>query len=218
MVKKKNGGINKLNINMKSINNYISEKLVINRNVGKIGHTYFPKTKDELQDIIEQRIKKEGYECDLNDIDVSEIKDMSKLFYGSKFNGDISEWNVCNVTNMIDVFAHSEFNQDISKWDVGNVTKMSWMFAFSKFNQDISKWNVSNVNDMEFMFAKSEFNKDISNWDVSKVKRMNCMFCDSKFNQDISNWYEYINNVNMDNMFKNSPLEGKEWDWFEYNR
>ena len=42
---------------MISINKYISEKLVINKNAGKIGYMYFPKTKQELQDIIEQRIK-----------------------------------------------------------------------------------------------------------------------------------------------------------------
>ena len=64
---------------MKSINNYISEKLIINKNTGKKYYKYFPKTKAELQDIIEQRIKEEGNKCNLNDIDVSKIDDMSEL-------------------------------------------------------------------------------------------------------------------------------------------
>ena len=45
-------------------------------------YKYFPKTKDELKDLIRQRIKDEGNEVDLNDIDVSAITDMSVLFYG----------------------------------------------------------------------------------------------------------------------------------------
>ena len=59
---------------MKSINNYISEKLVINKNT-KLQYEYYPKTKDELQDLIKQRIEREGNECNLNDIDVSKITD-----------------------------------------------------------------------------------------------------------------------------------------------
>ena len=106
---------------MKSINNYISEKLVINKNAGKIGYMYFPETKEELQNIIKQRIEKEGPECDLNDINVSKIDNMSYLFRKSKFNGDISKWDVSNVENMSCMFESSKFNQDISKWDVSNV-------------------------------------------------------------------------------------------------
>ena len=50
-----------------------------------------PNTKKELEKIVEDRISKEGPNCDLNDIDVSLIDDMSWLFYESKFNGDISK-------------------------------------------------------------------------------------------------------------------------------
>lgn len=49
---------------------------------------YFPQTKEELRDIIEQRIEVEGNEVNLNDIDVSAITDMSALFLWSDFNGD----------------------------------------------------------------------------------------------------------------------------------
>ena len=48
-----------------------------------------PKTKEVLKMIILNRIKKEGSNCDLNDIDVSLITDMSYMFSGSNFNGDI---------------------------------------------------------------------------------------------------------------------------------
>ena len=38
--------------------------------------------------------------------------------------GDISKWNVSNVTNMSGLFEGSNFNGDISEWDY-NVTNMS---------------------------------------------------------------------------------------------
>ena len=104
-----------------------------------------PKTKSKLKKIIEDTIKKEGYDCNLNFIDTSCIKDMSYLFSGSKFNGDISGWDVSNVDNMRGMFLNSEFNGDISKWNIHDVFDMSFMFMNSKFNNNISKWNTRNV-------------------------------------------------------------------------
>ena len=135
---------------MKSLTHYIQEKLVIK----KIKYNYFPQTKEELRDIIENRIKQEGNEVDLNDIDVSKITDMSYLFEETDFNGDISSWNVSNVTNMRSMFfGCKEFNCDISNWDVSNIKDMSCMFwKCSKFNSNISNWNVSNVKNTEYIF------------------------------------------------------------------
>src|SRR5574343_37562 len=96
-------------------------------------YNYHPKDKDELKQIIEERIENEGLKCDLNDIDVSNIINMSKLFCGSEFNGDISKWNVSKVTDMKYMFYESEFNGDISKWDVSKVTDMNSMFYESEF-------------------------------------------------------------------------------------
>ena len=93
-------------------------------------YKYFPQTKDELQAIIKHRIRVEGNEVNLNDIDVSKITDMSKLFLCSDFNGDISGWDVSNVTDMNGMFVGCEkFNQDLSKWDVSKVTDMIRMFS-----------------------------------------------------------------------------------------
>ena len=153
---------------MKTSQNYIIEKMLINKN-SKIVYNYHPKTKDELKDIINQKIESEGNECNLNDIDTSNIIDMSYLFLESDFNGDISNWNVSNVTNMEGMFYSSKFNGDISNWDVSSVKNMGDMFAISIFTGDISKWNVSNVESMGSMFYASKFNGDISNWNVSNV-------------------------------------------------
>ena len=112
-----------------------------------------PKTKKELEKIVEDRINKEGLNCDLNDIDVSLIDNMSYLFYGIKFNGDISEWNVSNVINMEFMFGYTNFNGNISKWDVSKVKYMSHMFERSNFNKDISNWNLRKDCIARYMFA-----------------------------------------------------------------
>ena len=120
--------------------------------------------------------------------DVSNVTNMSCMFYESSFNQDISSWNVSNVTDMSAMFSCSSFNQDISSWDVSNVRDMSWMFCASSFNQDISSWDVSNVTNMSWMFENSPFSKNINKWNVSNVTDMRCMFHESSFNQDISSW------------------------------
>ena len=142
---------------MKSLKSYIQEKLIIKKSnkQSNNNYKYFPKTKKELRDIILQRIEAEGNEVDLNDIDVSEITDMSELFRETNFNGDISNWNVSNVTNMCGMFFRCKiFNQDISSWNISNVKDMSYMFCSCKsFNQDISNWDVSNVKNINYVFV-----------------------------------------------------------------
>ena len=135
---------------MKNLSQYIQEKLIIK----KRNYKYFPKTKEELKEIIEQRIKQEGNKVNLNDIDVSEITDMSDLFMNLDFNGDISKWDVSKVTNMSYMFnSCKNFNVDISFWDVSNVTDMTFMFMLCKnFNQDISSWDVSKVKNYKKIF------------------------------------------------------------------
>ena len=165
---------------MKSLPRFIQEKLIIKKNKA-INYKYFPETKKELKAIINKRIREEGSEVDLNDIDVSKITNMEDLFWGSEFNGDISNWNVSNVTVMNGMFYEcKKFNSDISNWDVSNVEDMSCMFyCCYKFNQDISEWNVSNVTDMSEMFYRCfKFNKDISKWDISNLDENRYMFKD----------------------------------------
>ena len=86
---------------MKSLKSYIQEKLIIKKGNN---YKYLPETKEELKDLIKKRIKEEGNEVDLNDIDTSNITDMSNLFKGTDFNGDISKWDVSNVKDMVRMF------------------------------------------------------------------------------------------------------------------
>lgn len=124
-----------------------------------------PKDLGELRQIITDTVKEKGLDCDLNFIDTSKITDMTFLFNAQKlqgFNGDISQWDVSNVKSMECMFMNSYFNGDISKWDTSKVETMESMFMNSYFNGDISEWDVSNVEYMESMFDSSKFNGDIS--------------------------------------------------------
>ena len=75
-----------------------------------------PANKEELIDIINQRIEEYGPKCDLNDIDVSRVKDMSNLFENSEFDGDISKWDVSNVKSMYNMFENSPLDGKEPSW------------------------------------------------------------------------------------------------------
>ena len=101
---------------MKQINKYISERLHINKDTGNHHYNYHPKTRDELQELVKKLIKERGNEADLNDIDTSEITDMTTLFYLSKFNGDISKWDVSKVEDMHYMFTGTPLAKNTPKW------------------------------------------------------------------------------------------------------
>lgn len=97
-----------------------------------------PQNWSELKTILQQRriiegIGTEKTPIDLNDIDVSNITNMSMLFTGrSQFNYiDISDWDVSNVTNMMGMFNGCKLLMgigDISGWNINNVENMQDMF------------------------------------------------------------------------------------------
>ena len=169
---------------MKTLNQYIQEKLIINKDYHD--NMIVVKSVNELRNIIEDRYNKLGpgtkeNPVDFNDIDVSNL---DSFYNYNKAKGifqkinikyiDISDWNVSNVKTMNCMFAFCDELKsvgDISKWDVSKVTNMSFMFCDCySFNQNISDWDVSNVTNMSSMFFRcDEFNQDLSRWDVSNV-------------------------------------------------
>ena len=158
---------------------------------------YVFNTKDELFSAIDEYISNKTSAIsvygDINTWDVTNITDMSNLFYmRGSFNENIADWDTSNVTRMANMFMFCySFNQDIGNWVTSNVTDMSNMFRMAtSFNQDIGSWNTSNVSDMYGMFNGAEsFNQDIGSWNTSNVTKMNAMFYFAiPFNQDISNW------------------------------
>ena len=178
------------------INQRFDEKLIINKNYSDAGLS--PKSFNELRKIIEDRYDKFGAgtkqdPIDFNDIDVSNLNSFCNdndngLFEKTKFKYiDISDWNVSSVTNMLSMFYRCNELKSVG---------------------DISKWDVSNVTNMAYMFTGcANLNQDISRWIVSRVTDMSYMFfgCVS-FNQDISKW-DVSNVRNNDHIFKHCPIK-----------
>ena len=152
---------------MKPLNQYIQEKLIINKDYIEFKIT--PKSFDKLRNIIVDRYKKFGPGTEQNPIDFNDI-DVSNID------------SFCNKYN-IGIFEYTRFKYiDISYWNVSNVKSMGYMFAYCEELRsvgDISNWDVSNVTNMSHMFYMCEELKsvvDISGWDVSNVRNHDIMF------------------------------------------
>ncbi|TLE03339.1 BspA family leucine-rich repeat surface protein [Helicobacter japonicus] len=153
-------------------------------------------------------------------LNVSQVTDMSYMFFMSNFNKDINAWNVGRVENMEAMFAHNfRFNQPLDKWNTSRVKNMAEMFYCAlSFNQNIQSWNVGNVENMRHLFgglcavdSTSGFNQPLNAWNVSRVRDMSGMFAWLyDFNQPLDKW-DTSSVENMSGMFKeaisfNQPL------------
>ena len=159
---------------MKTLNRYILEKFQITKD--STLYTCHPKDKFELRKILEERLAKDK-NADLNDIDVSNIRDMH--YISPKYHGLFRDLDPHNIK--------------IDKWDVSNVKDMHSMFYFCiNFNGDLGGWDVSNVEDMRGMFAycRKFEGKGLDKWNPINVVESVCMFngCNSLKNKP--NWYK----------------------------
>lgn len=151
---------------MKSINQYISEKLIIKKNNNT--YKYFPETKQELIECITEHLNNKN--TDLTDIDVSKVTTFDSVFRKMSRPGyrdfdeiDVTGWDTSNVTDMKRMF----FNcfklkkiKGIEDWDVSNVTDMHYMFyGCSKLNVDLTDWKLNPECKVEKIVYNSEFVK-----------------------------------------------------------
>ena len=76
---------------------------------------------------------------------------------------DISNWDISNVKDISKIFDECKSLislPDISKWNTSNIVNMSYMFhnCWSLKNiPGIEKWDISNVSDMSLMFIRVLF-------------------------------------------------------------
>ena len=186
----------------------------------ELSYNYHPKTKDELRNIIEDKLA-ENKNADLNDIDVSRITNMSDLFTGlDPHNINIKYWNVSNVKDMSSMFfICKNFNCDLSNWDVSNVENMNSMFYGCKnfTGEGLENWKTIKCIKMDFMFSSCEnLNCNLSNWDVSNVETMCNMFCGclNFKGEGLENW-KPIKCKDMYYMFDDCPSLKNKPKWYK---
>lgn len=175
---------------------------------------------DILAKLINKAVEKRGCECDLNDIDVSNIKSLSSIFTYVPavdcviINPDVSGWDTSNVENFKSCFyCLRKFDGDLSKWNVSKGTDFESMFlGCSEFKgKGLENWKI-NTDEHTFVKMKSmfahcdDFNGDIRNWNVSRVVEMSHMFLNCKiFDRNLCKW-DVSNVTNMKSMFQNCSL------------
>ena len=135
-----------------------------------------PTSKAELRSLIDQELKRQGPDANLNFIDTSAITDMSFLFvYKTIGNIKIDQWDTSNVRDMHCMFAICKNfeGKGLENWDVSNVEHMSRMFeGCENLNVDLSNWDIANVRDILLMFYNcKKFRCNLSHWDLSKIHR-----------------------------------------------
>lgn len=176
-------------------------------------------------------------EVSLDEIDTSEVTDMSFLFsfderkmsclvssewfnWRKNFSG-IAGWDTSRVTTFERMFYMADnFNEDINKWDTSSVTNMRAMFwGATNFNQPLDSWDTSKVTDMSGMFwSAKNFNQPLDSWDTSSVTNMSRMFSSAKsFNQNLSAWGDKLDKVkDMRSMFSGAKsLICDFFSWWE---
>jgi len=181
-----------------------------NYNFKGINFNYYPKTREELVNIIYDLIKNYNtHIIDLNTINVSIIKNFNYCFNRLNINFDISEWDVSNAQDFYNfIYQCKNFNSDLSRWSVSNGKNFESMFYdCESFNSNLSQWDVSNGINFSFMFYKCEsFNTDLSNWNVFNGVDFKYMFFGCKsFNADLSKW-NVSKSIYYDSFAKNSGL------------
>ena len=197
---------NTINFNSADYSNEETD-LIDTQTISNLTYKYFPKDKEELWEILIEKLKENIEYPHLNDIDTSEITDMSDLFSVNMYDYfennidierikiiDLSAWNTSNVNDMSGMFCgcSSLIELNLSTWDTSNVVNMNHMFEGCTLLKklDISKWDTSNVTNTVQMFydCNSLDNLDLSNWDISNLHNVFCMFDWCK-DSIVPDWY-----------------------------
>ena len=183
---------------MKSLNQYIIEKILINKG-SKFINKIKVESKDQLKSIIRERYNNNKSFIDLTDIYISELDDLTSIFYGlyEMEIVDISGWDTSNVTTMAYMFNQCSKlkkiigieNLDVSKLENAN----NMFFCCKKLVElDLTKWNPVSLQYTRQMFYKCsnlKIIKNIENWQLPNIKDVSYMFCDcAKLDVDLSNW------------------------------
>ena len=140
-------------------------------------------------------------------LNTSEVKDMSKMFYGCSAltSIDLKHFNTQNVTNMKGMFRRCSAltSLDLKHFNTQNVTDMRIMFDDCKALKtlDLQNFNTQNVTDMYGMFwnCAALTSLDLQHFNTQNVIEMSLMFahCLALTSLDVQNF----NTQKVTNMF-----------------
>ena len=183
---------------MKSLNQYIIEKILINKS-SKFINKIKVETREQLETIILERYNKNKSFIDLTDIDISELDDLSGVF--ARLNKveviDISGWDTSNVTFMEEMFRKCVKLKNIigiENLDVSALKNANSMFYMCEnlVELDLTNWNPKLLQKTRYMFfgcSNLKIIKNIENWQLPNIKNVSYMFCNcTKLDVDLSNW------------------------------
>ena len=183
---------------MKSLNQYIIEKILINKS-SKFINKIKVESNYQLQSIIEERYHNNNSFIDLTDLDISELDDLSNIFARlSKVEViDISGWDTSNVTFMEEMFRKCSKLKNIigiENLDVSKLENADSMFSYCEnlVELDLTNWNPKLLQKTRCMFcgcSNLKIIKNIENWQLPNIKNVSYMFCNcTKLDVDLSNW------------------------------
>ena len=181
---------------MKSLNEYIIEKILINKS-SKFNKIKV-ESKDQLEAIIQKRYNNNNSFIDLTDIDISELDNLSSIFCGLKLEVvDISGWDTSNVTAMAYMFSRCKNLKNIigiENLDVLKLKRANFMFDSCEnlVELDLTNWNPKLLQKTRYMFcgcSNLKIIKNIENWQLPNIKDVRSMFSGcTKLDVDLSNW------------------------------
>ena len=182
---------------MKSLNQYIIEKILINKS-SKFINKIKVESRDQLQSIIQERYYNNKSFIDLTDIDISELDNLSGIFYALNMEVvDISGWNTSNVITMENMFSFCDKLKNIigiENLDVSKLEDATSMFYCCKnlVELDLTNWNPISLQHTYEMFSgcsNLKIIENIENWQLPNIKSVRQMFykC-AKLDVDLSKW------------------------------
>ena len=181
---------------MKSLNEYIIEKILINKS-SKFNKIKV-ESKDQLEAIIQKRYNNNNSFIDLTDIDISELDNLSSIFCGLKLEVvDISGWDTSNVTAMAYMFSRCKNLKNIigiENLDVLKLKRANFMFDSCEnlVELDLTNWNpisLQNAWSMFYRCSNLKIIKNIENWQLTNINDVSYMFYNcAKLDVDLSNW------------------------------
>ncbi len=158
---------------MKSLIEYIKEKLRVNKNYDD--PKIVVKNKKELRNIINDRWKYNNKVLDLNDIDVKNVSDFCELFH--------------NMDGIEEIH--------IENWDVRHIEDMSFMFyeCYDLRSIDLSNWKIGKLMwDFNHMFSDCDSLEDIKLFDCDWANKRTDFMFKNCIRSAIPEWYDYYAN------------------------